>query len=168
MDCAYFRRFARYNAWANRQLYDACAALDVDEFHRPRPAFFGSISRTLNHILAGDRVWLSRFERTALDVTSLDQVLHAEFAALRRAREAEDARITAYAAGLNDGVLDGVLEYHSMTGGKTRAPLRWAIAHFFNHQTHHRGQAHCLLSATPVGPPPLDLIYFLREDQAAG
>lgn len=165
MDCAYFQRFARYNIWANRRLYDACGSLGRAEYDAPRPSFFGSISRTLNHILVGDRVWMSRFEATPLDVTSLDQVLFDDFAGLRRAREAEDARILDYMGGLTDARLDGDLDYRNMAGASRSTPLRWAIAHFFNHQTHHRGQAHCLLSGTASAPPPIDLLYFLPEDR---
>lgn len=165
MDCAYFQRLARYNTWANRRLYDACGALGRAEYDAPRPSFFGSISRTLNHILAGDRVWMNRFEGTALDVRSLDQVLHDEFPALRQAREAEDARILAYTMRLDPAALDGELAYRNMAGEPRRTPLRWALAHFFNHQTHHRGQTHCLLSGSSVAPPPLDLLYFLPEDR---
>lgn len=164
MDCAYFQRFARYNAWANHRLYDACGALSAEEYHRPRPAFFRSISRTLNHILVADRIWLGRFEATASDIASLDQVLHEEFAGLRHARETEDARIISFAGRLTDAMLDGDLDYRNMAGEDRRTPLRWALAHVFNHQAHHRGQAHCLLSATPVPPPPLDLLYFLPQD----
>jgi uncharacterized damage-inducible protein DinB len=165
VDCAYIQRFARYNTWANRRLYDACGSLGRADYDAARPSFFGSINRTLNHLLAGDRVWMSRFEDTALDVTALDQVLHEEFAALRRAREAEDARILAYARRLDAADLEGELVYRNMAGEPRRTPLRWALAHFFNHQTHHRGQAHCLLSGTPVAPPPIDLLYFLPEDR---
>ena len=165
MDCAYFQRFARYNAWANRRLYEACGSLGAGELAAARPAFFGSISRTLNHILVADRVWMSRFDSTPLDIVSLDQVLFEDFAALRQAREAEDARIQAYMSGLTGDALDGDLSYRNMAGTPKRTNLRWAIAHFFNHQTHHRGQAHCLLSGTAVPPPPLDLLYFLPEDR---
>lgn len=165
MDCAYFQRLARYNDWANRRLYDACGSLGRADYDAARPSFFGSINRTLNHLLAGDRVWMSRFEATTSDVVSLDQILHEGFADLRHAREAEDRRIVAYAGRLDAAALDGDLVYRNMAGEPRRTPLRWALAHFFNHQTHHRGQAHCLLSATPVAPPPLDLLYFLPEDR---
>lgn len=165
MDAAYFQRLARYNTWANRRLYEACGALGREDYVAPRPSFFGSIHRTLNHLLVGDRVWMGRFEGVPPGVSSLDQVLHDEFAALRTARVAEDERIERWTRRLDEAALDGDLEYRSMAGETRRNKLRWAIAHFFNHQTHHRGQAHCLLSATPVPPPPLDLLYFLPEDR---
>jgi uncharacterized damage-inducible protein DinB len=165
LDSAYFQRLARYNAWANRRLYEACGSLSREDYVAPRPSFFGSIHRTLNHLLVGDRLWMSRFEGVPHGLSSLDQVLHDDFAALRAARVKEDDRIRRWADRLDDRVLDGDLEYRNMAGEAKRTALRWAIAHFFNHQTHHRGQAHCLLSGTPAAPPPLDLLYFLPEDR---
>ncbi len=166
MTPAYFQRLARYNAWANRRLYEACAGLSRDDYAAPRPCFFGSIQGTLNHLLAGDRVWMGRFEAVDPGVTALDQMLHDDFAELRAARIAEDARIQRYAAGLEATALGADLAYRNMAGAPKRTPLGWALAHFFNHQTHHRGQAHCLLSGTGVAPPPLDLLYFLPDDAA--
>lgn len=165
MDPAYFQRLARYNGWANRRLYAACAGLSRDDFVAARPSFFGSIQRTLNHILVGDRVWLGRFEAVPHGISALDQLLYDDFTELRAAREAEDARILRFTAELAPAALDGELVYRNMAGKETRVPLRWAIAHFFNHQTHHRGQAHCLLSGTSAAPPPLDLLYFLPDDR---
>ena len=165
MGPAYFQRLARYNAWANRRLYDACASLSRDDYIAPRASFFGSIQRTLNHILAGDRVWLGRFDGVAHGITALDQLLYDDFTDLRAARVSEDERILRFIARLDAADLESELVYRNMAGKESRAPLRWAIAHFFNHQTHHRGQAHGLLSGTSVPPPSLDLIYFLPEDR---
>ncbi len=160
----YFRRLARYNEWANRRLYAACGALAADDYLAARPSFFGSLHRTLNHILVGDRVWLGRFESQPSGIARLDQLLFEDFAGLRAAREAEDGRILAYAGRPTAGDLAANLVYSNMAGEERETPLPWALAHFFNHQTHHRGQAHGLLSATTVAPPSLDLIYFLSED----
>lgn len=165
MDCAYFRRFARYNEWANRRLYAACDSLPADAYFAERPSFFGSIHRTLNHLLAADRIWMGRFLGVDHGVAALDQELCPDLPALKSARAAEDARIRAYAEALRPEMLDGNLDYRNMAGEQRQTPLRWALAHFFNHQTHHRGQVHCLLSATPIAPPPLDLLYFLPEDR---
>ncbi len=162
-DLAYFRTFGRYNRWANQRLYAACAALPEAEYLKPRPAFFGSIHATLNHILVGDRLWMGRLTgHPAAHIQSLDQILYPEFAGLRVAREAEDAAIINHVDGLDEPTLNTTLRYKSMDGESTALPMRLAIGHFFNHQTHHRGQAHALLSQTGV-PPPLDLIYYLRE-----
>lgn len=164
MDIAYFRTFARYNAWANRRLYDACGTLAPEEYMRPRASFFGSIHATLNHLLVGDRLWMGRLaSRPAMEIRSLDQILCADFASLRTAREAEDAGLIAFLDGRSDAWLDGALDYRNMAGEMHRDPLRVVMAHVFNHQTHHRGQVHGLLSQTEVKPPSLDLLYFIRE-----
>jgi uncharacterized damage-inducible protein DinB len=167
MNASYFRRLARYNAWANKRLYAACAALSEPDYRAKRPSFFGSIHATLNHILVGDRVWLARFIGAVSCIERLDEILYDDLASLRAARDAEDARILTYTGNLNDAAIDQTLRYRNMAGEPQETPLGWTLAHFFNHQTHHRGQVHGLLSATTVSPPPLDLIYFLREDRAA-
>jgi uncharacterized damage-inducible protein DinB len=166
MNSSYFHRFGRYNAWANRRLYEACAALSPADCRANRPSFFGSIHATLNHILVGDRVWMGRLEGVASGIERLDQILCDEFADLRAAREIEDARILGFVSGLGDDAIAGTLRYRNMAGESHETPLAWVLAHFFNHQTHHRGQVHGMLSGTPVAPPPLDLIYFLRQDRA--
>ena len=158
-----FRVLARYNAWANRRLYDAVGRLPEEEFARPRRAFFGSICGTLNHILVGDRLWRARIEGHDAGISALDQILHPDLEGLRRAREDEDARLIALADSLDAEALERELAYVSMEGEKGRVPVRWVLTHVFNHQTHHRGQVHDMLSQTDVAPPPLDLIYFIRE-----
>jgi len=165
MNSTYFRRFARYNAWANHRLYEACASLSPADYRARRPSFFGSIHATLNHILVADRVWMGRFEGVPSGIERLDQILYDEFADLRAARETEDGRILGFVAGLGDEALEDTLRYRNMAGEPQETPLAWTLAHFFNHQTHHRGQVHGMLSGTPVAPPPLDLIYFLRQDR---
>ena len=165
MNSSYFHRFGRYNAWANRRLYEACAALSAPDYRAKRPSFFGSIQATLNHILVGDRVWMGRLEGVPSGIERLDQILYDEFADLRVARESEDARILGFVSGLGDEAIAGTLRYRTMAGESQETPLAWVLAHFFNHQTHHRGQVHGMLSGTPVAPPSLDLIYFLRQDR---
>jgi uncharacterized damage-inducible protein DinB len=165
MNSSYFHRFGRYNAWANRRLYEACAALSPADYRAQRPSFFGSIHATLNHILVGDRVWMGRLEGAPSGIERLDQILYDEFADLRSARESEDARILGFVSGLGEDAIAGLLRYRNMAGEAQETPLAWVLAHFFNHQTHHRGQVHGMLSGTPVAPPPLDLIYFLRQDR---
>jgi len=167
MNLGYFRTFARYNAWANRRLYAACAELPEGELMKPRAAFFGSIHGTLNHIMVGDRMWIGRVTSHVPQIASLDQILYADFVGLRVAREAEDAHILNVIEGLAESRLDEDLAYRTMAGEAHRTPLRLVLGHMFNHQTHHRGQAHGLLSQTAVAPPPLDLIHYLREAAAA-
>jgi uncharacterized damage-inducible protein DinB len=165
MDLDHFRRFARYNRWANQRLYAACGALTEAAYFAARPGFFPSLHKTLNHILAADRVWLGRIDGTPGGVTALDQILHPDLASLRDARAAEDARLLALIEAMTPARVDETLAYRNMAGEARTAPMRVVLTHLFNHQTHHRGQAHAMLSGTSVAPPPLDFIYFHAEDE---
>jgi len=162
---SHFQNFAHYNAWANERLYEACGRLPEAEYLKTRPSFFGSIHMTLNHALVGDRVWLSRFTGTQSGISALDQELYADFSGLHVARQAEDALIINYIEGLDENSLVGWLEYTNVAGEDHADEISVLLAHFFNHQTHHRGQVHGLLSQTDVAPPPIDLIYYLRENE---
>jgi uncharacterized damage-inducible protein DinB len=161
---AQFRRMAAYNRWANARLYEAVGTLPAAEIAAPRSGFFPSLLKTLNHLLVGDTVWMSRLDGAGNHgISSLDQILHTDFAALRSARVALDDRIVAFVDGLAPSRLEEDLVYRTMAGDPMRTQLAQVLAHFFNHQTHHRGQAHAMLSSTTVAPPVLDLIYFLRD-----
>jgi len=154
------RRMARYNAWANGRIYDAVAALPRAEFEKERPAFFRSIKGTLNHLLVGDRIWLAFLSGAEHGIERLDKILHDDLAGLRAAREAEDRRLAAFVAPLDDGYYSGTLRYRSVLGDWFETPLAVVFAHIFNHHAHHRGQVHDLLSQTAVPPPVLDLHRF--------
>lgn len=161
---AHFQRLAAYNRWANERLYDAVGKLSPAEFAAPRVGFFPSLARTLNHILVGDSLWLGRLDgQGAPGITSLDQQLHAEFAALRQARAALDARYIAFVDSLGEARIGEMLTYKTVAGEAMETAIDQVLTHVFNHQTHHRGQAHGMLSSTSVPPPSLDLIYFLRD-----
>jgi uncharacterized damage-inducible protein DinB len=160
----YFQRMAHYNQWANARLYNACADLSDAERKQPRQAFFGSLHGTLNHIMVGDRIWLSRIVPwDAPLVIPLNSELYADFAELRREREKQDTYIVDYVNGLDEAKIAGDVSYATTSGAPNVMKLGLILQHFFNHQTHHRGQAHDLLSQTPVAPPPLDLLYYVRE-----
>jgi uncharacterized damage-inducible protein DinB len=162
----HFSMMAAYNRWANRRLYEAAAALSDEELNRPTGAFFPTLMRTLNHVLVADRIWLKRFTGEGEAPAALDTVLFAALPALRIAREAEDARIAAWVGGLGEDALAGRFTYVTVTDVRTVSQrLAPALAHFFNHQTHHRGQAHTIL--TTLGKPSLvlDLIYFQRTPE---
>ncbi len=162
----HYRMFAAYNAWANRRIYDAAAALSDADYRAERGAFFGSVHRTLNHILVGDRIWMRRFTGEGPTYTDLNTVPCDDLATLRAEREAEDARIMSWVDGLSDETLAGTFSYRTVTNPTDiTQPLAPALAHFFNHQTHHRGQVHCLLTEIGGRPaaPSLDLIMFQRE-----
>jgi uncharacterized damage-inducible protein DinB len=160
----YFRRLALYNRWANARLYTACADLSDAERKAPRKAFFGSIHGTLNHIMVGDRIWMSRIQPGSEPlVIRLDTELYSDFAGLRREREALDRVIIDFVDAQSEEAIAGKVRYATTSGAPQEMPLGLILQHFFNHQTHHRGQVHDMLSQTPVAPPPLDLLYYARE-----
>jgi uncharacterized damage-inducible protein DinB len=161
----HFRMFAAYNGWANDRLYNGAASLGDDVYRRDVGAFFGSMHRTLNHILVGDQIWLNRFTGKGNLPKKLDEILHEDFSSLRAAREAEDKRIVAWIEDLNEEDLSRTISFTPITNPvPVTQHLAPAMSHLFNHQTHHRGQAHAILSILGEDPPPLDLVYFLRTE----
>jgi len=160
---AQFKMLAAYNAWVNERLYEAAAKIEDADYRADRGAFFGSLHGTLNHLLLGDRIWMHRFTGEGEEPKRLDAILHDDFASLRAARHAEDGRIVTYVGRLSEADLQGTIRYRS-----TRSPaeieqyLAPLLLHFFNHQTHHRGQAHCLLTAIAGEAPSFDLLVFQR------
>ena len=161
---AHWIMLGRYNAWANRRLYDAAAKLTDAQYRADRGAFFKSMRGTLNHLLVTDLVWMNRFTGEGESPARLDAILHDDLAALRAAREAQDRRIVTYVESLDDARLNGVIKYRRVSTPEAFVqPLRPALAHWFNHQTHHRGQAHAILTGLTGHAPELDLLYFQRE-----
>ena len=152
-----FRLLAAYNTLANERLYDACAELADAELRKQRPAFFKSILGTLNHIMVGDRIWLARFEGEEVASTGLDAILYDDFGQLRGARIFEDTRIEDFAEAIDEAFLERAIEYRNNEGKVFLDPVRLLVAHMFNHQTHHRGQIHDMLTQTDVAPPVLDM-----------
>lgn len=162
----HFSMFAQYNRWANERVYEAAAEVSDAEYRKDRGAFFGSLHGTLNHLVVTDRIWMRRFTGEGPAHTRLDEIAFDDLSTLSIARREEDERIIFYVDTLSEGEIAGTFTYTPITtSDEVTQPLGPALAHFFNHQTHHRGQAHCLL--TEIGghdfAPPLDLIYFQRE-----
>lgn len=160
---AHFDTFARYNAWANGRLYEAAAGLSDAEYRSDRGALFRSMHGTLNHLLVTDRVWMQRITGTGDAPDRLDAILFEELPALRAAREVEDRRIVEHVGGLSEADLAGVIRYRRVTTPEVfEQPLAPALAHLFNHQTHHRGQAHAILTGLGKPGPVLDLLAYQR------
>lgn len=158
--------FAGYNRWANARLYDAAAKLPPEQYFADGGAFFGSLHNTLNHLVVTDRIWFRRITGEGPIHTRLDDVPYADIVTLRAAREAEDARIIAFIDSLDDARLAGTFTFSPISApGAITQPVATALAHVFNHQTHHRGQAHALLTrhGGPGAGPVLDLIAYQRE-----
>lgn len=161
----HFGMLAHYNRWANTLLYDAASQLSDAEYRENRGAFFGSLGATLNHILVADRIWMRRFTGTGEAPATLNAILHDDFVDLRAARETEDQRIIDWVETLDDDRLAADITYSPITlPGAIAHPLRAAIAHLFNHQTHHRGQCHMTLTAMEKPSLGLDLLHFLRGE----
>jgi uncharacterized damage-inducible protein DinB len=161
----HFAMFAGYNRWANERLYETAARLPDADYRADRGAFFGSLHRTLNHLLVTDRIWMRRFTGEGPAPTRLDEILFESLAELGAARIEEDERIIGYIDGLSEADLAATFSYRRTSSpDEITQPLAPAIAHMFNHQTHHRGQAHALL--TILGghdfAPSLDLVVFQR------
>lgn len=166
---AYVTSMARYGAWQNSQLIGACAALPEAELRADRGAFFGSLFATMNHVLWADRSWMNRFAPDLVEAPDVPADQHGEitpdFTAWRRAREAMDTQIIAWAAGVTEARLAGELSWHSNLLQRDFAkPFGLCVVHFFNHQTHHRGQMHQMLSSLGADTAVSDLI-FLPEDE---
>jgi uncharacterized damage-inducible protein DinB len=166
-----YKMFAGYNAWCNERLYDAAATVSDADYRADRGAFFKSLHGTLNHLLLGDRIWMNRFTGEFVLPKTLDEILYDDFAALRADRRRMDSSITCYIDGLSDADLGKIIRYRTFSKpADIEQVLANALDHFFNHQTHHRGQAHVLLSSI-VGndrTPSFGLIIYQRETGEGG
>jgi uncharacterized damage-inducible protein DinB len=155
----FVRRMARYNRWQNENLYGAADGLTDEERHRERGAFFGSIHRTMCHLLWADQTWMSRFRGTPPPTPFADLAdLHREWASLKGGRHEFDAEIVGWADGLASDWLASTHTHFSPSLGREMSAPRWLlVSHFFNHQTHHRGQIHCMLTQAGRKPADTDL-----------
>ena len=163
----YVKVAARYNLWQNSQLYSILKQMDDAELERDRGAFFGSIKGTLNHLLWGDLLWLSRFaggDFPKIESASQFVDLYKTISIWSSERFRCDNRIIAWAESLKQIDLLGELTWKSITMDKeVKTPLSLCITHYFNHQTHHRGQVHAMLTAAGQKAPVSDLL-FMPED----
>ena len=157
-------QYARYNRLANEKLYKACGALPDGEYRRDLGAFFGSVHGTLNHLLLGDTIWMTRLEGGTHPSTNLAAILHETFDALRQVRAKMDQRIERFFGDLPAGFERQSVRYVNNAGVDSEDPLEVILPHFFNHQTHHRAQVHTLLSQLGRDPPVLDLHRVLRPN----
>ena len=161
---AHFTLMAEYNAWANARLYAMASRLPDEQYRRNVGAYFKSLHGTLNHILVADRIWMHRLTGAGQHPTRLDEFLFDELSALSAAREQEDRGIIRFVAALSDDQLEETCEFRTLNGTHYKLRRREILAHVFNHQTHHRGQAHTVLTVLGVAEPDsLDLLVMLRE-----
>ena len=158
------RMMAAYNAEMNCRLYGAADGLDAAARQEDGGAFWGSIQGTLCHLLWGDSTWMSRFDGWEKPPVSMKQspVMIQDWAELKARRVVADQKIEAWAAGLSTERLAAPLTWHSaIIARDVSMPLWIAVGHFFNHQTHHRGQAHALLTRAGAATGDTDLPWVL-------
>jgi uncharacterized damage-inducible protein DinB len=162
IDSGYVQRLARYNRWQNENLYGVADTLSDAERRRERGAFFGSIHGTLSHLLWADRIWMSRFAGTPRPAGGIPESvsLYGDWGELKRERAAFDGVIVDWAERLDDDAVAGDLTWFSNAVKAEVSRPRWLLlTHMFNHQTHHRGQVHCML--TQAGGKPGDTDLFI-------
>jgi len=162
IDSGYLQRLARYNRWQNENLYRVADGLSEAERRRERGAFFGSIHGTLSHLLWADRIWMSRFAGTPRPPGGIPESvsLYGDWSELKRERAAFDAVIVDWADKLDDDAVAGDLTWFSNAIKAEASKPKWLLlTHMFNHQTHHRGQVHCML--TQAGGKPGDTDLFI-------
>ena len=158
-----FRQLADYNHWANRRLYAAALDMGDEQYRRTIGVFFGSLHGTLNHLLLTDRVWLKRLTGEGEHPNRLDAILFEDRRELAQARMAEDVRLKRVIGSYTADDLGRVVSYRTMAEKPQKQALQEILLHLFNHQTHHRGQAHaCCSILTRTEPPGLDLLLFQR------
>jgi uncharacterized damage-inducible protein DinB len=161
IDVAYVRLMARYNRWQNESLYGAADGLSDDERQRECGAFFGSIQGTLSHLMWADRIWMSRFSDLPKPGGSIKESpsLYPDWATLKRERRAFDEAILDWAERLDPAWLAGDLTWYSGAAKAERTkPKALLVVHLFNHQAHHRGQVHCMLTQAGATPDDTDLV----------
>ncbi len=158
---AHFDQLAAYNRWANRRAYADAASLPDEARKQPAGLFFGSVHIALNHLLVTDYIWMRRFTGDGPQPERLNQILHEDFSELRAARETEDERIFNFV--INSDDYDRIIIYQNSSGKTFKQELGPALTHFFNHQTHHRGQVHAGLTIAGIREPTsLDLLGLQR------
>jgi len=171
----YVKTMAAYNEWMNARLYAAAGRLSPAELSAERKAFFGSIIGTLNHIVVGDTVWLKRFAKHPSTFTSLDparaldhpvalnQIMFADLQALLARRTMLDSVILRWSDELADSDLQITIAYTNMKGVAANKTLAALLLQFFNHQTHHRGQATTLMSQAGEDVGVTDVLALLPD-----
>lgn len=163
---SYVRTLAAYNSEMNRRLYEPASRLSDAQRKEDRGAFWGSLHKTLAHLLWADRAWMSRFAGWEKPGEGLKQSVQwiDDFAALQTQRYAADARIEDWAGGVEQAWLDQDLTWFSGAAQREiRAPRGFLVTHFFNHQTHHRGQGHALLTAFGERTDDTDLFLVVPQ-----
>ena len=159
---ANFKLLANFNSWVNTKIFSTCKELDDAEYKKDRKAFFSSIQGTLNHLLVVDKVYISRLEGKDHGLKSLDQILYENLYLLEEARIKEDKRLVDLVNNLSKKSIYREITYQGFDTGKQTYTINLILITLFNHQTHHRGQIHNMLSQADIKPPQIDIPYFIK------
>lgn len=174
-----FELMASYNQWMNEKLYRAAEKFSQAELVEDRGAFFGSILGSLNHILVGDTIWLKRFASHPVHYNSLDsleslpvpsmltEILYEDFSELRKARVSMDEMIVNWSLEVEEGDYERALPYRSTKGLPFTKVMGALVQHFYNHQTHHRGQVTTLLSQIGIDVGITDMLAIIPDEKAS-
>jgi uncharacterized damage-inducible protein DinB len=157
------RMLARYNAWADREVYDAVAALPPGEAAKPRDTLFTSMIGTLNHNLVVDLIWQAHIEGRPHGFTGRKVILHAELPDLRAAQERFDAWLIDWTDAQSEASLNEAAEFTFISGKKGRLPRGDMLLHIVNHTTYHRGWVAEMFFEVPAHCPAADLPDFLID-----
>jgi uncharacterized damage-inducible protein DinB len=158
-----YRTMAYNNAWANHRLLAACAGLSQAEFIAPRTGFFPSLRATLNHILIIDHFYVDAVEGGTLGPAAWANLEPCEtVAVLQHAQAAVDRRLIAVVNHLDAAGPERIVDVHRGSRIQQERMDR-LLLHLFQHQIHHRGQAHGMLSGTSMPPPQLDEFFSVGE-----
>ena len=161
-DSEILKTMARYNQWANRELFAAVRTLPEGEAAKPRRILFKTILNTLNHPLVADRVWWAHMHKEAHSHKALNEVLYDEFECLAAARAEMDQRLIDYVDALSDVDADEPIDFTLLSGAQGRMNRRMILMHMFNHNTYHRGFVVETFCQIPAALPLIDLPVFMR------
>lgn len=153
----------RYNAWANKTLFDAVAALPAGEATKPRPTLFKTMVNTLNHLQVTDLIWQAHLEGREHELKALNTVLHEKLEDLWAAQQAIDRWYIDWSDRVTDASLAEVVRFTLLSGNKGEMSRSDIVFHVVNHTSYHRGFVADLFFQVPVTPPLTDLPIFLRE-----
>ena len=157
-----FQLLSNFNTWANAKIFSSCKRLDDTEYKKDRGAFFSSIHGTLNHLLVVDKAYISRIKGKDHGLKSLDQILYEKLFQLEEARIKEDKRLVDLVNNLSEESIHKEITYKGFETGNTTYTINILLITLFNHQTHHRGQIHNMLSQAGIKVPQIDIPDFVK------
>ncbi|MEM9710187.1 MAG: DinB family protein [Pseudomonadota bacterium] len=167
----YFGTMARYNRWQNRSIFGAADGIGEAARREDRGAFFRSIHETLSHLMWGDTVWMARLDGWDMPEVGLSDSPHwvKDWDDMKARRPELDAKLLAWSLSLEEADTEGEFAWWSDAAGREmRLPKATCMMQIFNHQTHHRGQVHAMLTAAGARPEATDLPFMPAKEFEEG